>query len=86
MAKRCDRYKIICTSFGLAEAGRTLVIERKKGEIVEPHDVLTVMREGMPVRGNRFEKGNLFLKFEVEFPPDNFASPDKMKVRWRLAA
>lgn len=43
--------------------------------------IRTVIGEGMPIYRNPFEKGNLFVKFEVTFPPNGFAEPDKLKVK-----
>jgi DnaJ family protein A protein 2 len=37
------------------------------GKVIAPGSVKVIAREGMPQRGNTFEKGNLFIKFEVEF-------------------
>lgn len=48
--------------------GRTLVVEGKPGEIVEPGDIRVIPDEGMPQYKNPFVKGRLFIVFEVEFP------------------
>jgi len=42
--------------------------------------VRSVASEGMPIYRNPFEKGNLFIKFEVTFPPKNFANEKQLKV------
>lgn len=39
-----------------------------------------VKDEGMPRYRNPFEKGNMYIKFDVTFPPQNFASEDQLKV------
>jgi DnaJ homolog subfamily A member 2 len=39
--------------------------------------------EGMPTYRMPFEKGNLFIKFEVTFPPDGFINENEAKV-WIL--
>lgn len=36
--------------------------------------------EGMPIYRNPFEKGDLVIKFEVNFPPKNFTDEKKLKV------
>jgi len=41
-----------------------------------------VVGEGMPKYKDVFVKGNLYIKFEVIFPPDGFISDDSVKVRW----
>ncbi len=39
-----------------------------------------VYGEGMPIYRNPFEKGNLYIKFELTFPPNQFADEKKLKV------
>ena len=45
-----------------------------------------VVGEGMPGYRRPFDKGNLYIKFEIEFPPNNFIPCDKISVsifvRW----
>lgn len=36
--------------------------------------------EGMPLRRNPFDKGNLYIKFKVVFPPNHFTTEEKLKV------
>jgi len=50
--------------------GRRLLVTSNKGEIVRPGDVKSIEGEGMPTNGNIFEKGKLFIRFDVEFPAD----------------
>lgn len=71
---------LICKSINLSEAfigvsfiiehidGRKLFIETKKNEIIESNSLFVIEGEGMPKRGNWFEKGNLYIKFHVFFP------------------
>lgn len=47
---------------------RTLVIKNKPGEIVKPESVKVIPNEGMPIKGNPYNRGLLIIKFEVEFP------------------
>ncbi len=35
----------------------------------------------MPQYRNPFEKGDLFIKFDVQFPDNNWLSPEKLTVR-----
>ena len=46
--------------------------------------VKCVMEEGMPTYRNPFQKGNLYVKFEITFPPNKFADENKLKVRSRV--
>lgn len=48
--------------------GRKVIVEAQQGQIIKPDAVKVIQREGMPIRGNQFDKGRLFIKFEVVFP------------------
>lgn len=48
--------------------GRTLSIKSGPGEVIKPNSFKCVVEEGMPVHTRPFVKGNLYIKFEVEFP------------------
>lgn len=43
-----------------------------------------VKGEGMPQYRNPFEKGDLFIKFDVQFPDNNWISPEKLSVSNKL--
>jgi len=51
---------------------RVLVIRSKPGEVTTPNQVRVIPDEGMPRRKNVYNKGNLYVRFEVEFPADNY--------------
>ena len=36
--------------------------------MVQPNSWLSVQGEGMPIKGNQFNKGNLFIHITVQFP------------------
>lgn len=36
----------------------------------------------MPHYRNPFDKGDLYVKFEVQFPENNWISPEKLAVRY----
>lgn len=42
--------------------------------------VRVVRGEGMPQYRNPFEKGDLYIKFDVQFPDNNWISPEKLVV------
>lgn len=42
--------------------------------------VRCVVGEGMPFYRNPFEKGNLLVRFDITFPPENFAPPEDLQV------
>lgn len=48
---------------------RLLRIDSNPGQIVKPDDVRLIQGEGMPLHGNPFTKGRLFVHFKVTFPP-----------------
>ena len=48
--------------------GRKIVVSTDPNQVIVPNSVKLIEREGMPRRGNQFEKGNLFVKFEIDFP------------------
>ena len=50
------------------------------GQVVKPGDFKGVPGEGMPQYRNPFEKGNLYIKFDVTFPPQHFADEPQLKV------
>ncbi|KAL1458051.1 hypothetical protein WDU94_008226 [Cyamophila willieti] len=58
---------------------RELIITHPPGEIIKPDDIKGVVGEGMPIYKNPFEKGTLYIKFEVQFPEMNFSSEAKLK-------
>ncbi|CAG9319855.1 unnamed protein product [Blepharisma stoltei] len=49
--------------------GTEKIIESTPGDIIKPGDVRTVRDLGMPIMRTPFKFGNLFVTFEVEFPP-----------------
>ncbi|KAK8876492.1 hypothetical protein M9Y10_006706 [Tritrichomonas musculus] len=48
--------------------GRKIVVTSEPNQVITPHSVKIIQREGMPKRGNQFEKGDLYIKFDIEFP------------------
>jgi len=59
--------------------GRDLVIKNPPGEVIQPGCIRSVIGEGMPTYRNPFEKGNLFVKFDITFPPNKFAPEVQLK-------
>ncbi|XP_041375108.1 dnaJ homolog subfamily A member 2-like [Gigantopelta aegis] len=84
---------LFCTyTIGLTEAlcgfhftlkhldGRDLLIKNPPGGVINPGMIRAVRNEGMPIYRNPFEKGNLYIKFEITFPKQNFIPEDKLKA------
>jgi len=48
--------------------GESHIIKSKKGEVIEPNSVKTILMMGLPLFNNPALHGNLFIHFEIEFP------------------
>jgi len=59
--------------------GRDLVIRHPAGNVVEPGSTKMVPSEGMPRYRSPFEKGELYIKFDVTFPPSHFAVKENIE-------
>jgi DnaJ homolog subfamily A member 2 len=57
-----------------------LVINHPAGEVIKPGAVKCIAGEGMPQYKRPFDKGNLYIRFKVEFPPDKWIASDEIKV------
>lgn len=55
--------------------GRQLLVKTQPGEVVQPNAVKCIVSEGFPIHRRPFEKGRLFIKFEVEFPKAGVSKP-----------
>lgn len=64
--------------------GRHILIKSKPGEVITPGSVKGIKGEGMPIYRNPFEKGNLYVKFNIEFPENNFISEKSLKLFEKL--
>lgn len=47
---------------------RVLIIESQPNDIVKPGDIRIIEGEGFPKHKNPYLKGNLYIKFHIEFP------------------
>ncbi|KAJ3356572.1 hypothetical protein GGF32_001465 [Allomyces javanicus] len=56
--------------------GRYVEIVQPAGRVIKPRDVKCVHGEGMPRVKRPGEKGNLYIRFAVEFPRDQWADAD----------
>ncbi len=63
--------------------GRSLVLNSSPGDILSPGTIRAIQKEGMPIHKNPYEKGNLYVKFDVKFPENNALSEDAIKVSER---
>lgn len=60
--------------------GRDLLIKHPPGEVIKPGGTKVVRGEGMPMHKNIFEKGDLYITFEIAFPENNFANDNQLKL------
>eukprot|EP00767_Chilomastix_cuspidata_P007848 gnl/Chilomastix_cuspidata/871.p1 GENE.gnl/Chilomastix_cuspidata/871~~gnl/Chilomastix_cuspidata/871.p1 ORF type:complete len:421 (-),score=224.54 gnl/Chilomastix_cuspidata/871:568-1830(-) len=86
---------VIARSISLAEAlcgfatkivhldKRVVNVVSRPGEVVKPDAVLCVEGEGMPVYRRSWQRGRLFIKFDVQFPKPAALTPE---VRARIIA
>jgi len=58
---------------------RDIVITSHPGEVIKFGEVKCVHDEGMPIHRNPFQKGRLVIQFKVEFPANNWCSPENIK-------
>lgn len=88
MKKKITLVEALCGfSFSVtALDGRVLVIKSKPGEIIRPEvsegmpHVQCVENEGMPLHGNPFQKGRLFVVFSIEFPKSFTLKEDQLAL------
>lgn len=59
--------------------GRQLVFKTVPGEVIKPNAMKVIRGEGMPMRNNPFERGNLMISFLIEFPPNYFAADEVLQ-------
>jgi len=57
---------------------RVLLIKSQPGEVIKNGEVKCIEGEGMPQHKNPFEKGNLYVTFDIEFPKS--ISEEHMKI------
>lgn len=57
--------------------GRDVVMKSLPGSIIKPSDAVRMVRgEGMPIHKNPFERGNLYIKFKINFPENHFTTTE----------
>ncbi|KAI9593876.1 hypothetical protein BDF19DRAFT_471779 [Syncephalis fuscata] len=57
---------------------RQLLVNIIPGEVIKPDEVKAVAEEGMPVQRHH-SRGNLYIKFSIDFPEPNWATPEQMQ-------
>ncbi|ANZ75650.1 BA75_01934T0 [Komagataella pastoris] len=60
-------------------SGEYLKITIIPGEVISPGSVKVIVNKGMPVRKSS-SYGNLYVKFEIDFPPKNFTTAENLQL------
>jgi len=63
---------------------RELIVTALPGEIIKHGDNKMIRGEGMPHKRNPFEKGNLYIKFLINFPDRNWAGRTNLAALEKL--
>ncbi|CEP15048.1 hypothetical protein [Parasitella parasitica] len=66
----CGFEKVIVTHLD----GRGIQVKQPAGQVIKPGMVKRIPNEGMPTYKRPDARGDLYIQFEVEFPPDNFTA------------
>ena len=59
---------------------RNLMVNILPGEVIKPGETKCITNEGMPMYKRPFDKGHLFVTFEVIFPPPNWADSSTLAL------
>jgi len=59
---------------------RVLLVRTEEGDVIKPGDVRIIPKEGMPTHKRPFDKGNLYVKFDVIFPESNTFTKAQLKT------
>jgi len=69
------------TTFAITHLdSRHIIVSTKPQTVIKPGDTLMVADEGMPVYQRSYERGNLYVKFNIIFPLPSELSSEKIKV------
>ncbi|XP_071539874.1 dnaJ homolog subfamily A member 2-like [Panulirus ornatus] len=59
--------------------GRNIVVKHPPGSVLVPGCIRGIEGQGMPIYKNPYEKGDLYIRVDVEFPENYFAPEGKLK-------
>ncbi|KAJ3052699.1 Type I HSP40 co-chaperone, partial [Quaeritorhiza haematococci] len=57
---------------------RVLLVNIIPGEVIKPGQIKCITGEGMPAYKRPFDKGNMYVKFEIIFPPPHWAEVSQL--------
>jgi DnaJ-class molecular chaperone len=49
-------------------------------QVITPESIKALVGKGMPIKGNSFVKGDLFIKFDVKFPTKDQLNAEALAV------
>lgn len=77
MTKKINLYDALAESMIKIDLldGRSIFLSPDPNEIIKKDSLIKIEHEGMPIRNNISEKGDLLIKFEVELPSKSQISP-----------
>lgn len=58
---------------------RILIVKTEEGDVIKPGDIRVIPKEGMPIHKRPYEKGNLYIKFDVVFPEPKSFKPAQLQ-------
>lgn len=59
--------------------GRDIVLKCPAGDVVKKDTIKAIKGEGMPIYRNPFDKGNLYIRFNIEYPAKYEIKPEQLK-------
>ncbi len=59
---------------------RVLLVHILPGEVIKPGMIKAVNNEGMPAYKRPFDKGSLFIQFEINFPQNNWVDAKQLAL------
>lgn len=59
---------------------RELLVTSTPGKVIEPDSTRVLLNEGMPHYRSPFDKGHLFVTFDIIFPQNNYLEMEKLKL------
>lgn len=60
--------------------GKKLAIQSQEGEVITHNQIKVVKKKGLPFHKDTISTGNLYLRFEVDFPKENYFTPEKCEA------
>ena len=64
--------------------GRDIIVVSAPGKVVKHEDVRIMNEQGMPMYGEPYQFGRMFIIFKVTFPADNFCNVAGAQIRKHL--